>query len=370
MPLEREVEALRKEINTERMSMSIGELASLYQRGELDIHPQFQRFLRWTDAQKTKLVESLLLRIPIPPLFVAQDPNGRWDVVDGVQRLGTIFQFLGILCNRDGEVQSPLVLLPTKLLPKLEGFVFTEGHTQSHFTQAQQLDFKRLRLDLQIILKESDPTTKYELFERLNTGGSIASDQEVRNCVLVWMNEPLFDWMLDALAENDDFVEGVILTDRLEDRQYRLELVLRFLALYQIKQSNLKGLRDLGEFLNEQNRAIGSDPKFNRKEHERVFTKTFKIINAAAGSNAFRKYDSNRELFRGGFLISAFEALALGVAYNIGQWDGPVSPEKKLENLIKKLWAEEGFTGHIGMGVPARERIQHSIPFGRKFFRL
>jgi uncharacterized protein with ParB-like and HNH nuclease domain len=93
MTLDEQIERLRKEIKSDRLSMSIGELAGLYERGELDIHPKFQRFLRWSDDQKTKLIESILLRIPIPPIFVAQDPDGKWDVVDGVQRLGTIFQF-------------------------------------------------------------------------------------------------------------------------------------------------------------------------------------------------------------------------------------------------------------------------------------
>lgn len=81
MSLDQRIDVLRKEIKSDRLSMSIGELAGLYQRGELDIHPKFQRFLRWSDEQKTKLIESILLRIPIPPIFVAQDPDGRWDVV-------------------------------------------------------------------------------------------------------------------------------------------------------------------------------------------------------------------------------------------------------------------------------------------------
>ena len=96
MSLEKEVSDLRKEITSERLAMSIGELEGLYARDELDIHPKFQRVLRWSDTQKSKLIESLLLRIPVPPLFVAQDLSGRWDVVDGVQRLGTIFEFLGV----------------------------------------------------------------------------------------------------------------------------------------------------------------------------------------------------------------------------------------------------------------------------------
>jgi uncharacterized protein with ParB-like and HNH nuclease domain len=174
--------------------MSIGELAGIYERGEIDVHPKFQRILRWSDEQKTKLIESVLLRIPVPPIFVAQDSNGKWDVVDGVQRLGTILEFLGILKDPTDRLREPLILQGTKLLPELEGYSFSHPPTpEPAFDIPLQLDFKRSRLDIEIILKESDPSTKYELFERLNTGGSIASDQEVRNCVLVWINEDFFD---------------------------------------------------------------------------------------------------------------------------------------------------------------------------------
>src|SRR5262245_7526250 len=102
MDLESQVDSRRKQIHTDRLSMSIGELEALYGRGELDIHPKFQRVLRWSNTQKTRLIESLLLRIPMPPIFVAQDENGNWDVVDGVQRLGTCFEFLGILKDEKG----------------------------------------------------------------------------------------------------------------------------------------------------------------------------------------------------------------------------------------------------------------------------
>ena len=70
--------------------MSIGEMINLYKDDELEVHPEFQRFFRWDEEQKSKLIESLLLGIPIPPIFVAQKLNGRWDVIDGQQRLSTI----------------------------------------------------------------------------------------------------------------------------------------------------------------------------------------------------------------------------------------------------------------------------------------
>ena len=88
--LENEINEKRKEIRTDGYPMSIGEWISMYEKGEIDIHPEFQRFFRWTELQKTNLIESILLGIPIPPIFVSQRPDGVWDVVDGLQRLSTI----------------------------------------------------------------------------------------------------------------------------------------------------------------------------------------------------------------------------------------------------------------------------------------
>ena len=84
MSLTQEIDARRREIRTDGYAMSIGEWISLYEKNELDIHPEFQRFFRWSDTQKTNLIESILLGIPLPQIFVSQRPNGVWDVVDGL----------------------------------------------------------------------------------------------------------------------------------------------------------------------------------------------------------------------------------------------------------------------------------------------
>ncbi|MCL1803987.1 MAG: DUF262 domain-containing protein [Eubacteriaceae bacterium] len=77
---------------------------NLYKDGELDVHPEFQRFYGWDEEQKTKLIESILLGIPIPPIFVSQRRDGIWDVIDGQQRLSTILQFTHLLKEENGEV--------------------------------------------------------------------------------------------------------------------------------------------------------------------------------------------------------------------------------------------------------------------------
>ena len=121
MSLDAEVKARRKEIRSDGYPMSIGELISMYRDDELDMHPEFQRYFRWTPEQKSRLVESILLGIPIPSIFVSQREDGVWDVIDGLQRLSTLLELVGILKNEDGETLRPLTLKRTQYLPSLEG---------------------------------------------------------------------------------------------------------------------------------------------------------------------------------------------------------------------------------------------------------
>lgn len=71
----------RQHIAADRMDFSIGELVNMYENGELIIHPEYQRLFRWTDTQKTALIESILLGIPVPPIFVAENENGVWEFI-------------------------------------------------------------------------------------------------------------------------------------------------------------------------------------------------------------------------------------------------------------------------------------------------
>lgn len=84
MSLQEEITARASKIYRESYQMSIGELINLYRDGEMDIHPEFQRVFRWNNYQKTKLIESIMLNIPIPSIFVSQNDDGVWDVIDGV----------------------------------------------------------------------------------------------------------------------------------------------------------------------------------------------------------------------------------------------------------------------------------------------
>lgn len=259
MKLIDQINKKRKEIKTDGYPVSIGEWISMYEKNELDIHPEFQRFYRWSPAQKTSLIESILLGIPLPPIFVSQRPDGVWDVVDGLQRLSTLFQFIGILKDEEGLDVEPLVLQKTKYLPALENIQWKdESEPKNSLSSDLQLVIKRSKISASIVLKESDETAKYDLFQRLNTGGSELSPQEVRNCLLVMANKPLFDW-LKSLPSNENFIFTTALSDRPLEEAYDVELALRFVILALIPEQEMKSVGDVGTFLTDRMTEIAQN---------------------------------------------------------------------------------------------------------------
>jgi hypothetical protein len=365
MGLQEEIDKTRAEIRTDGYSVSIGEWISIYEKSELDIHPEFQRFFRWSTRQKSRLIESILLGIPVPQIFVAQRPDGVWDVVDGLQRLSTIYQFVGILKDEDRKGLPPLTLEATKYLPSLGGKRWEdEAHPDQCLTPAQRLLIKRAKIDVSIILKESDDAAKYELFQRLNTGGSMLSDQEVRNSILVMLNRRLYNWMKE-LSRDQGFVNCVGLSDRAIEEQYDMELVLRFIVFRTLPPSALSNLGDLGDFLTDQATALAENKAFDYAAEEAAFRETFALLSEQLASDAFRRYDSQRQRFVGGFSVSAFEAVAIGMGYSYkkAKGKGDQIPEK-----VKEMWTDQKFTENSGSGIRASSRVPKIIPYGRSKF--
>jgi len=344
--------------------MSIGELLNLYRDDELDVHPEFQRVFRWTPTQKTKLIESILLGIPMPPIFVAQQKTGVWDVVDGQQRLSTILQFVGELKDEKGELVTPLVLERTKFLPSLAGKVWSGG--ENAFTRDQQLFVKRAKIDVNIVLKESDETTKFELFMRLNTGGTPLMPQEVRNCLMIMAFRDTYVW-IRTLAEDANFSNAVSLSERLITEQYPMELVTRFIIFRTMAKADLEQVGDIGEFLNNNLKSLHELNRAQKAVEERAFRETFQLINQQMQSDAFHRYDPLQDRFLGSFSIAAFETVALGIGFNTDP-NGGLRPISDLQKKVKAVLSDPTFTDNSGSGVRASTRIPRIVPLGRATF--
>jgi len=367
MTLVDQIESKRKEIHSDAYPMSIGEIINLYTDKELDIHPEFQRIYRWTDIQKSRLIESILLGIPLPSFFVAQREDGIWDVVDGLQRLSTIFSFLGIYRNENDELEAPLILQGTEYLPSLEGVAWSEKFQPENYLSTElQRAFKREKIDLKIIKKESDQQTKYELFQRLNTFGSSLSDQEVRNCLLIMIDKTFYDW-IKKLSQYPAFLETLTITDRQIDEQYHLELVLRYLILKDVNIDEVKNIPDLGDFITREIKTLAIQEDFDRTTAEAEFQKTFDIINIALGDNAFRKFHNSK--YTGGFSISIFEVLALGLGKHINHYDlGNKDDIAKIIEISQSINSNPRYALKSGSGYKASNRLPFILPLGWELF--
>jgi len=258
-----------------------------------------------------------------------------------------------------------LTLERTNYLPSLQGKRWEdEAHPDECLTSAQRLLIKRAKIDVSIILKESDEAAKYELFQRLNTGGSMLSDQEVRNSILVMLNRRLYEWMKD-LSRDLGFVNCVGLSERAVDEQYDMELVLRFVVFRTLPPSALSNLGDLGDFLTDQATTLARNKAFDYKAEEAAFRETFGLLNEVLASDSFRRYDPQRDRFVGGFSVSAFEAVAIGMAYNHKKASGK---SDQIAPKVKAMWTDPVFTDNSGSGIRASSRVPKIIPYGRNKF--
>lgn len=366
MPLQEEIDKTRQEIRTDGYSMSIGEWISLYENHEIDIHPDFQRFFRWSAHQKSTFIESILLGIPIPPIFVSQRDDGIWDVIDGLQRLSTIYEFVGIFKPDNQEEDTSFVALQeTTYLPSLKGKKWDDPNDKDNsFTQTQRLLIKRAKIAVNIVEKESDEMIKYELFQRLNTGGSIATPQEVRNCILLMLNKDLFN-LMRSLADRESFKSCIALSDRLYEEQYDMELVLRFMLLFDKDDESIQKLGgDVSVFLTDRMREMALKKDLDASHIETAFDVTFNILNEAMGDNSFKRYKSENDRFLGGFLLSAYEVVALGIGYNYQN----ALPTAEIPNRIKSIWSNQTYQKWSGAGVNAARRLPYLIPLGREVF--
>lgn len=371
MGLDQEIKARRAEVRSDGYSMSVGELISIYRDGEMDISPEFQRFYRWSDEQKSRFVESILLGMPIPSIFVAQREDGVWEVIDGLQRLSTIFQLIGDLENPDGGKYPMLTLKATKHLPSLGGKKWNDDDPDKSIGAANRLIIRRAKMDMRIILRESNESSKYELFQRLNAGETRLSEQELRNAILLMVKPDAFRW-IESLSQDDNFQSCITLPDRMIRERYDMELVARFLAFRNLREGELRSIGDIGEFVTDKMVEFAqSDEYANAKDvEERAFRDTFARLAQSLGDKSFKKYDAVNGRHSGGFLISAFEPIALGVGFNCERYPADDGVLKAIRKESEKLWSNPDFLRNSGMGVSASARIPVNIPLGRRVFDL
>jgi hypothetical protein len=363
--LEQQIAEARQTIRSDGYPMSIGEISNLYRDGELYINPAFQRFYRWDEEQKSRLVESVLLGIPIPSVFVSQGEDGKWELVDGLQRISTLLELQGILRDKEGNPYKPLTLRRTKYLAALEGRQWENEDPAKSLSEAQRLDVKRSRLDIKIILRTSTARTKYDLFQRLNGYGTPLTAQEMRSALVLSVQPAFYEWV-ESLASSEAFVEATRLGDRDIEVKYDIELVLRFLILHNWEDVSASAFRNFSTVLDDH--AVGLAEQFpaNQDELARTFTETFDVLLNEGGGDVFRKWDPIKKSFSRGFLNTAFEVVALGLGYLIANG---IEFRTDIIDAVKQLWTRPDMTTRFATGVSTETRLARMIPLGRELLQ-
>ena len=244
--MQTELDEQRRKVDVDNYTITVRELLGMAERNELKRAPEYQRKFRWPEDSESRLIESILLGLPIPNLFFATNEDGSWEVVDGLQRISTLIHFASDSPAQLQEIgkESPLQLQGLKKLSEFNGM------TYEALPPAIKFSFTKRGIGVTALSDKSDPQTRFDTFERLNRGSVELSQQEVRACIF----EGPFNKLIRELAENSEFRTLVKLQKKNEENATREELVLKFFAYLNNKDAFSGAVADFLNKYMEENR--------------------------------------------------------------------------------------------------------------------
>jgi uncharacterized protein with ParB-like and HNH nuclease domain len=255
---------------------SVRELKTDYEDNILVLAPDFQREFVWTLKQKSELIESILMGIPLPMIYFFEADDGVLQVVDGKQRLTTLFQFL----NNEFPLSQSLSIL-----------ISHKGKRYDDLSPAERTKIARHQFVTQTIIPPTPDRIKFDIFERVNRKGSTLNNQEMRNALYQGKATQLLEKLSQSKSFQTSIDNGVSPT-RMKDRY----MVLRFIAFYLWKEKlltdkdgNLVDYKsDIDEFLGKTMSFLNMQDNVFIEKLTATFDKTLKLAFQLRGKNVFR----------------------------------------------------------------------------------
>jgi hypothetical protein len=348
--LEDKIIEQRNTLKTDRLDMSFGELMNMFEDGDIIITPEYQRVFRWSTFQQSRFIESILLGFPIPPIFVAEDDDGKWELVDGLQRISTIFSFFGILTELPNK--NNLKLLEGELVKKE-----LEGVTIDDLSLKLRLTLKRSICRVEIIRWDSSEDIRYELFNRLNTGATPLSGQEIRNCI--FRSNKLYpvdlNKNLKEIAKNIDYIELISPSERKKEEMFLEELVLRYFAF---KYLDCEIKTTISNYLTEFMRSVSkAEIHFDLEKEKTNFLEFIDLLKCEMGQCVFRP--------NGNFRLHLFDSLAYAIP---NSYDSIQGNEKEIIYKVKKLLNDDNYS-NIGTSTFSNTRIKKRMERALEIFQ-
>lgn len=335
----------QRSIRTESRDPEIDSLHRRWQEGRLILQPFFQRQFVWDRGKASRLIESALMAIPLPIIYLAQEEDGRESVIDGQQRLTSFFSFIdGRFPNGD-----PFRLGGLRVLTEWDRKTFAE------LDKTMQYRIRSYAIRAVTILSDSDPELKFEIFERLNTGAVPLNDMELRNCVYYG---PYME-LLKELADDADFTQLVGFKAK-DTRMRDIELVLRFAAFFHA--SYLKYQSPMKKFLNDDMRKYRTISKEDADALRRAFKNAVQVVKSLFGDKAFKRFNRGTAANRDGawegnrFNASLYDVL-MGVFATRDKNQVYAALDSLREGLIDLMTSNQDFIDSILLGTSTVQRV-------------
>lgn len=329
------ISASLKQASTRALDASFNELLDMAASHELEISPDYQRLFRWTEGQRSRFIESLLLEMPVPPIFVIEEEEGKYQLIDGLQRISSYLHLRGSLSatHLDPPVNlgDKLVLSDCDIVKELNGITYDDLPT------SLQIRLKRAFIRMEVIRKETDPRFKYHMFKRLNTGGERLSEQQVRNASIRMLDNKFPNFII-KLSEFEAFVACTTgLTQERRLTAFDQELVLRF---FSFKNDGESFKHEVSDFMTDYMESVvdpASNVKFDYDAEKASFEKTFRVLAASLGEFSFSFANKKKDDLSAGFSIYHYESITIGLQSVIGNLDPDDAAQ--MEDLGKELKA-------------------------------
>lgn len=295
-----------KKVRTRSQDISFGELLNMYKEGDLIIRPVYQRLFRWDKGRQSRFIESLALEMPVPPIFVIEDEEGRYELIDGLQRISSYLHFRGALLAPERNISpgDTLKLEDCDILTELNGLTYRDLPT------ALDLKLKRHFTRVEVIRKESDPSLRYHMFKRLNTGGELLSEQELRNCTIRMLGSQFIDLVAELNTDSNFRIAIQYVNPERIRKLYDQELVLRFFAFKNWTQNYI---HEIGEFLTEYMEAVTTQAiPFDYDREGATFRRTFLLLAKSLGPDVFAR-SNDKGTFVQSFSPIHFDAIVTAI---------------------------------------------------------
>lgn len=329
-------------IKVETRPMTIDLVLSRIAHEELDLAPDFQRQAGiWTNSAKSRLIESILIRIPLPAFYMDATNEDRWLVIDGLQRLTAMKQFV---------LDKDLTLKGLEFLPQLENKSYDELPRNFQRRILESL------LTVYVIEKGTPPEVKFTIFRRINRGGLPLSPQELRHA----LNPGKAPNILAILADSEEFKQATGIRDWRKKRMVDREFVLRFLA-FQITNYLDYNYKSLDVFLNE---GMGKINQMSEAEVELLKSKFVKAMVAADeifDKFAFRKRDRDDLGKKYSINKALFEAWSVSLGVLTEEQIKTLTERKEIlsDRFINLMADDEDFQAAISHGTSTIGKVKY-----------